>query len=57
MHAQQRKPFVVKNAKFLPEKIEKKLLYISSGYFYWQGLKELKWSNIGQFLDQLCQKI
>jgi len=41
----------------LPEKIEKKLLYISSVYFYRLDLKELKWRNICQILDQRCQKI
>jgi len=57
MHAQQREPLNVNNAKFLPEKIEKKLLYISNGYFYRQGLKKIKWNNICQILDQWCQKI
>jgi len=41
----------------LPEKIEKKLLYIPGSYFHWQGLKEIKWNKIGQILDQWCQKI
>ena len=57
MHAQLRKPLNINIAKFLPEKIEKKLFYISSGYFNRQGLKEIKWNNICQILDQWCQKI
>ena len=57
MHAQQRKPLIINTAKFLPEKIENKTLNISSGYFYRQDLKELKWNNICQILDKWCQKI
>ena len=57
MHAQKREPLNINNAKFLPEKIENKTLNISSGYFYRQDLKELKWNNICQTLDQRCQKI
>jgi hypothetical protein len=57
MHAQLRKPLNINTAKFLPVKMEKKLLYISSGYFYTQGLKKTNLSNICQILDQWCQKI
>ena len=49
MHAQQRKPLNIDTAKFLPEKIEKKLLYISGGYFYRQGLKKIKWRIFVKF--------
>ena len=43
-------------AKFLPEKIENKTLNISSGYFYRQGLKELKWNNICQSFGSAVSK-
>jgi len=33
----------------LPEKIEKKLLYISGGYFYRQGLEKIKWTIFVKF--------
>ena len=57
MHAQKREPLNVNTAKFLPEKIKNKTLNISSGYFYRQDLKEIKWNKIGQILDRRCQKI
>jgi hypothetical protein len=50
-------PLHINVAKFLPEKVEKKLLNISSGYFYRQDMGKIKWRNICQNVDKLCQKI
>jgi len=53
MHAQQRKPFVVKYAKFLPKKIEKKNSY----KFQMVILKtKIEYCNISQILHQLMSK-